>query len=264
MALTFALAGPSSLLGQRDGSVFARALSRPDTAGLLRVSDIAYGSVILIGLLRLEPIDDLDAYVTDEFSRDSSRSGARFGWGGREIGSGGVSFALAAGPLVYGLAAGDSKARRLGLHSLESLYAAAILARLMKTAVGRARPNYTSDPDVFEPFNSDAAFHSYPSGHTTRVFALAATFAQELGDEAPWVPWVAYSVAVWTGASRVVDRAHWLTDVTAGAALGILTARFVERLNHRGSQQRPAASIEFFPLPGAGVAVGVRIALGRP
>ena len=43
-----------------------------------------------------------------------------------------------------------------------------------------------------------------------------------------WVPWVAYPIASLVGWSRVQDDEHWASDVVAGAALGLWTARKTE------------------------------------
>lgn len=227
--------------------------------GLFQVSDVGYASVLLLSLAQLEPVEQFDEWTSVALSRDLRERNHWLRWSGRELGSGDVTFVLGAGPLVYGLITDAPGARRLGLHSLESLYTAAFLARLLKTVVGRARPTRSSDPDLFRPLTEDAAFHSFPSGHATRVFAVAAVFAQELADEAGWVPYVAYPAAAWTATTRIMDRAHWLTDVTTGALLGILTARIVEYLNHRPTRD-PSVGLAIGPFPDGGVGLGLSVA----
>ena len=79
----------------------------------------------------------------------------------------------------------------------------AILTRGMKAVVGRRRPS--GGPD------------SMPSGHTTATFATAAV----LNDHFGWTVGVpSFAVASFVGWTRVRDRAHWVTDVIVGAAIG--------------------------------------------
>lgn len=69
------------------------------------------------------------------------------------------------------------------------------------------------------------------SGLAGGLYLLGATthdagaLSSELGRDHPWVPFVAYPVATWVGVSRVVDGRHWSSDVLAGAAVGLLSAR---------------------------------------
>ncbi len=246
----FLLFAPLSLTAQGllSGSQQPLRQLAPEVNGPFALSDAGYALAIALSVAQLEPVENIDEWTSYELSRDIRLRNTWPRWGGRQLGNGGVTLALASAPLLYGVAIGDPDARRLGLQSLESLFAAAFVTRLIKTGVGRGRPHTSPEPDRFEPFSGDAAFHSFPSGHTARVFAVAATFARELGDAAPWVPFVVYPLAAWTAATRVMDRAHWLTDITGGALLGILTSRLVGRLNHQAAQAR-RIKLEVAPTP---------------
>ena len=67
--------------------------------------------------------------------------------------------------------------------------------------------------------------NSFPSGHTATAFMGAELMRQEFKDTAPWVCYAGYAVAVATGTLRVCHDRHWLTDVLAGAGIGILSVR---------------------------------------
>ena len=104
---------------------------------------------------------------------------------------------------------------------------AGVLCQGLKLAVGRARPDAgLADPDDFRPFGRLDA--SFPSGHTTVAFAAASAIDAE--SEARWVPWVVYPVAAAVGWARVQQDKHWLSDVTAGAALGFWTGRKIDQV----------------------------------
>ena len=65
--------------------------------------------------------------------------------------------------------------------------------------------------------------HSFPSGHTATAFMTATMLNKEYGYKSPWVGIGAYSVATATGLMRIANNKHWLSDVLAGAGIGIIT-----------------------------------------
>jgi PAP2 superfamily len=80
----------------------------------------------------------------------------------------------------------------------------------IKIAVRRTRPDGTS--------------LSLPSGHTAAAFTTASVLQSELG----WkVGAAAYGAAAWVAASRVQARRHYLSDVIAGATIGMMAGRSV-------------------------------------
>ena len=104
---------------------------------------------------------------------------------------------------------------------------AGVLCVGLKLAVGRARPDAApGDPDEFQPFGRLDS--SFPSGHTTIAFAAASAIDAE--SQARWVSWVVYPAAAAVGWARVNENHHWLSDVTAGAALGFWAGRKVDQV----------------------------------
>lgn len=77
--------------------------------------------------------------------------------------------------------------------------------------------------DKERPDGSD--LNSFPSGHAAKVFMGAELVRIEYGDDYPWLAVGAYTIATATGALRVYNNHHWLSDVVAGAGVGILSAR---------------------------------------
>lgn len=67
--------------------------------------------------------------------------------------------------------------------------------------------------------------NSFPSGHTANAFMGAEFLYQEYKDESVWYGISGYAIATFTGAFRMYNNRHWLTDVAAGAGIGILSAK---------------------------------------
>jgi membrane-associated phospholipid phosphatase len=69
-----------------------------------------------------------------------------------------------------------------------------------------------------------SAANSFPSGHTATVFTGAHVLFREYKDTSPWIGVAGYATATATGVMRILNRRHWLSDVAAGAGLGVLCA----------------------------------------
>lgn len=69
------------------------------------------------------------------------------------------------------------------------------------------------------------SFNSFPSGHTATAFMGAELMYQEYKDISIWYGISGYAIAASTGAFRMYNNRHWLSDVLAGAGIGILSAK---------------------------------------
>lgn len=65
--------------------------------------------------------------------------------------------------------------------------------------------------------------NSFPSGHTATAFMGAELLRREYSDVSPWIGVAGYAVAAGTGFFRMYNNRHWLTDVVAGAGIGIMS-----------------------------------------
>lgn len=77
----------------------------------------------------------------------------------------------------------------------------------------------------------DGTSYSFPSGHTATAFAGAEFLWQEYKDKSIWYGISGYAVATATGIFRITNNKHWLTDVAAGAGIGILSTKIAYWIN---------------------------------
>jgi hypothetical protein len=131
------------------------------------------------------------------------------------------------------------KMRTTTLLATQSYLVAGAVQEITKFITGRQRPSYLAEgasgprPAFHGPaFSAKHGNTSFPSGHTTAIFAAATVYSQEYRD-IHWVPWLSYSAATLVGLSRITENKHWITDVFAGAALGYVTGLQVVRNYHR-------------------------------
>lgn len=71
------------------------------------------------------------------------------------------------------------------------------------------------------PRPDGSGFDAFPSGHTTMAFTSATLLHEEYGHRSVWYSVGGYSVASASGALRVLNNKHWLSDVLMGAGVGI-------------------------------------------
>jgi membrane-associated phospholipid phosphatase len=96
------------------------------------------------------------------------------------------------------------------------------LSNLLETGIVHALKNTTSR---MRPDGSSK--NSFPSGHTASAFVAAEFLHQEYKDKSVWISISGYTVATLTGALRILNNRHWLSDVVAGAGIGILSVKTV-------------------------------------
>lgn len=139
-------------------------------------------------------------------------------WGGFYVPAG-----IAVGTIGVGLVTKKPEVARTGLRVGTSIAAATVIGRVMKRAIGRARPSESEDQYTFDPFSD---YSSFPSGHTLTAFALSTSLADAIDNK--WADAGLYTLAAGTGVSRVIQNVHWFSDVVGGALVGITVAKFVD------------------------------------
>jgi lipid A 4'-phosphatase len=118
--------------------------------------------------------------------------------------------------------------------------AAGLAADALKILVGRTRPKllFADGTYDFTWFGLRADHWSFPSGHATTAAALMAA----LWCLWPRPLWLYVAAAALVAASRVVAGQHFLSDVIAGAAIGVVVTRAIATWLLR--QRRPHAAAE--------------------
>jgi membrane-associated phospholipid phosphatase len=155
-------------------------------------------------------------------------AGSEF-WGnffepGKVIGYGATQVGTAMATYTWGKVKKEPKVVHLGVDLLRAQIVTQVLTYGLKVAVRRDRP--------------DGSGYSFPSGHASVTFASATVLQRHLGWRAA-LP--TYSVASYVAISRLHENRHFLSDVTFGAALGIVAGRTVTRHGRNSWALLPAS-----------------------
>lgn len=168
-------------------------------------------------VLALGVVGTVGAHAADDSAADWARdegpsSLADFG---RGLGDGWTQAGGAVGAYVVGRIAGHEQLAHVGSDLIRAQLLNGLVTRGVKLANTRRRPG--GGPDAFV------------SGHTSGTFTTAAVLQGHYG----WSVGVpAYAAAAFVGWSSVRNRAHWVSDVVAGATLGTIVGYTVTR-GHR-------------------------------
>lgn len=108
---------------------------------------------------------------------------------------------------------------------LVSLSISGLLNLLIKWLAGRYRPNMLEKGIYgFNYFGVGYDLNSFPSGHTVTAFSLAAALSILF----PRTGIVAFIIAISIGMTRIILTSHYLSDVIAGAGIGILSVMILK------------------------------------
>ena len=127
----------------------------------------------------------------------------------------------------------EPKVSHMGSDLIQSVVIAELITQSLKYSVRRERPD-------------GSGRNSFPSGHAADTMAFATALERHF-DWRLWLP--AYTIASYVAISRLHDNVHYLSDVMAGSAVGIIAGRTVTR---HGRTKFP---VEAMAVPG-GFAIG--------
>lgn len=119
--------------------------------------------------------------------------------------------------------------RRLALAGARMLVAhtlATLAKTQVKRRVDRSRPELLIGEGHYEAHRGDSDEHdmtSFPSGHTAGSIAVAAAAARVYPQAGP----AAIGAAMLVSVAQIPRRAHFVSDVVAGAAIGLVAERLI-------------------------------------
>lgn len=131
-----------------------------------------------------------------------------------------------------------------------SQLACATVVQTLKYTVRSQRPN-------------KGARNSFPSGHTSVAFVGAAVLYHEFKNTNRFLAYSGFFVATAVGALRQTNRRHYISDVLAGAGIGILTTNMIYYFEPLKAWQPFAKSDRLSLLPyydgkSAGISLDIR------
>ena len=197
---------------------------------------------LLFGAAGVGLASQLDTPTQNFFGR--AQRAEAFGDYGQRLGGAAFVAPTAAALLVLGRTSNDPRFRGVTYDMAQAFVVNGLYTTVLKKAAGRERPDGSNRL-------------SFPSGHTSNAFAWATVASHHYGARVG-IP--AYALAGLIGASRLEKNAHHLSDVVAGAALGVIVGRTVVRQDGEGVREK--ARISVMPMTdasGSGLGAGFNI-----
>ncbi len=165
------------------------------------------------------------------------------------LGSGLISIPALGAFYAYGAIWKDKRAKETALKGLEAYVITVVLTNVIKQVAHRHRPYQDLPPDPHAwngPFDwggeyGPFGYNSFPSGHSSSVFAVATVVALEYW-HTKWVPAVCFGLAGITAIYRLAVNQHWASDVLFGSAIGFAVGSMVYFNANKKVQILPVSS----------------------
>jgi undecaprenyl-diphosphatase len=142
----------------------------------------------------------------------------RVGDAGYVIGSGWSLVAISGLFVTAGYARANRAWRVTGLRGWAAHAVVAVFVQALKHGIGRPRPRLHRDGEFFTGPGLESGLDSFPSGHTSASFAVAAVVARCH----PALARPSYALAGFVAATRVFRGSHFVSDALAGMVLGLV------------------------------------------
>jgi membrane-associated phospholipid phosphatase len=166
------------------------------------------------------PLEEMDAAVADVLLPFAGKSAVKAIGAVSDLSDQEPLYAGTGAMLATAALMRNGPAWRAGTRVLASHLFATALRGVVKAGVDRTRPDAAAEKGEYvlrEGHSKDSDFNSFPSGHTAGAVAVAMA----VGRAYPAARLPALGLAALAGAAQVVRSKHYVTDVVAGALLGL-------------------------------------------
>lgn len=181
------------------------------------------------------PLEELDAAVADVLIPFAGKGAIRAAGAVSDLADQEPLYAGAAATLATAVVLRDGRTWRAGTRVLASHLLATALRGVVKAMVDRTRPDAAARRGEYvlrKGHRKDSDFNSFPSGHTAGAVAVA----RAVGRHYPGSHHAALGLAGLAGVAQVVRSKHYVTDVVAGAAIGLIAEALMDQLIRRAER----------------------------
>ena len=185
---------------------------------------------LAIGVAGLAVVTAIDPVVARDLQTGTSAGTLQFDRQLDRFGDPTGTIPIIGGIALTGLITRNHALTRAAIRATESVVLADLVTEGGKYLVGRTRPYVDGDLHGYDFHAFGSTSPSFPSGHSANAFALAASLSDAIGKK--WATVGLFALATGTGWARMSEQQHWLSDVIAGAVVGVGSAKFVEGKVH--------------------------------
>lgn len=204
---------------------FANAYTRPfswEKKDYVRLG----ATVVTVGIIYLADEDISRTFIRNR--ENVPNVFKKFGW---YFGSPQINYGITGAVYVTGLLTNNEKLRRTGVLMITAASVTGAVQQISKSATGRSRPGTGLGKHFFKPFSGDAGYRSFPSGHT--VLSITTSYALSKQFKNPWIKGGILAVGSIVPLSRVIDGAHWFSDITLSAIMSVAVVEGIDKFLKR-------------------------------
>ena len=151
---------------------------------------------------------------------------------------------LFAGFAAHSVITKDNSTRKVAYEIGQAALYTGGITYILKTVIGRARPDMNEGTMSFSPFTFDGDDHSFPSGHTAVAFTLSTVLSRNA--RPTWLKILAYVPTAITPISRIYEDRHWISSCFFGGALAYFVTTWV--VDHHKQAASGTQAVPLIPL----------------